>query len=122
MSTSHDDPIRESTVGMAQGSGLRDHEAVRPEPLPAVTNCDSEIATQRSVLIAEGTSEKMLEGPLVFVDIDTQRDFLEPTGALYVPGSAEILAQLGRLDRVRPPTIRSRSSQRPVHIIPTIPS
>ena len=39
----------------------------------------------------------MLEGPLVFVDIDTQRDFLEPTGALYVPGSAEILANLRRL-------------------------
>jgi nicotinamidase/pyrazinamidase len=39
----------------------------------------------------------MLEGPLVFVDIDTQRDFLEPTGALYVTGSAEILFNLGRL-------------------------
>lgn len=39
----------------------------------------------------------MLEGPLVFVDIDTQRDFLDPLGALYVPGSAEILANLARL-------------------------
>jgi nicotinamidase/pyrazinamidase len=39
----------------------------------------------------------MLDGPLVFVSIDTQRDFLEPTGALYVPGSTEILANLGRL-------------------------
>ena len=39
--------------------------------------------------------ENMLEGPLVFVDVDTQRDFLEPTGALYVPGSTEILANLG---------------------------
>jgi nicotinamidase/pyrazinamidase len=39
----------------------------------------------------------MLEGPLVFVDIDTQRDFLEPSGALYVPGSREILPNLGRL-------------------------
>src|SRR5262245_29124923 len=39
----------------------------------------------------------MLAGPLVFVDIDTQRDFLEPTGALYVPGSEAILPQLGRL-------------------------
>jgi nicotinamidase/pyrazinamidase len=37
--------------------------------------------------------------PLVFVDIDTQRDFLEPTGALYVPGSAEILPNLARLTR-----------------------
>ena len=36
----------------------------------------------------------MLEGPLVFVDIDTQRDFLEPTGALYVAGSTEILPNL----------------------------
>jgi nicotinamidase/pyrazinamidase len=41
--------------------------------------------------------EKMLEGPLVFVDIDTQRDFLEPTGKLYVAGSAEILPNLERL-------------------------
>ena len=39
----------------------------------------------------------MLEGPLVFVDIDTQRDFLEPTGALYVSGSQEILPNLKRL-------------------------
>jgi nicotinamidase/pyrazinamidase len=39
----------------------------------------------------------MLEGPLVFVDIDTQRDFLEPSGALYVPGSREILPNLERL-------------------------
>ena len=39
----------------------------------------------------------MLKGPLVFVDIDTQRDFLEPTGALYIQGSAEILPNLQRL-------------------------
>jgi nicotinamidase/pyrazinamidase len=41
----------------------------------------------------------MLEGPLVFVDIDTQRDFLEPEGALFVPGSGEILLNLARLTR-----------------------
>ncbi len=41
----------------------------------------------------------MLEGPLVFLDIDTQRDFLEPSGALYVPGSREILPNLDRLAR-----------------------
>jgi nicotinamidase/pyrazinamidase len=39
----------------------------------------------------------MLEGPLVFVDIDTQRDFLGPEGALYVPDSEAILANLARL-------------------------
>jgi nicotinamidase/pyrazinamidase len=39
----------------------------------------------------------MLQGPLVFVNIDTQRDFMEPTGALYVPGSTEILSNLARL-------------------------
>lgn len=39
----------------------------------------------------------MLDGPLVFVDIDTQRDFLDPDGALPVPGSSEILPQLARL-------------------------
>src|SRR4029077_18505903 len=39
----------------------------------------------------------MLEGPRVFVDVDTQRDFLEPDGALYVPRSAEIVANLVRL-------------------------
>ncbi len=38
-----------------------------------------------------------LDGPLVFVDIDTQRDFLDPAGALYVPGSEAILANLARL-------------------------
>ncbi len=41
----------------------------------------------------------MLEGPLVFVDIDTQRDFLDPAGALYVPGSTDILPNLARLSR-----------------------
>lgn len=39
----------------------------------------------------------MLAGPLVFLDVDTQRDFLEPTGALYVPGSEAILGPLARL-------------------------
>jgi len=39
----------------------------------------------------------MLDGPLVFVDVDTQRDFLEPAGALFVPGSEAILANLARL-------------------------
>jgi nicotinamidase/pyrazinamidase len=39
----------------------------------------------------------MLEEPLVFVDVDTQRDFLEPAGALFVPGSEAILANLARL-------------------------
>ena len=39
----------------------------------------------------------MLEGPLVFVDVDTQRDFLDPAGALYVPGSVGILPNLRRL-------------------------
>ena len=33
----------------------------------------------------------------VFWDGDTQRDFLEPTGVLYVPGSEAILANLARL-------------------------
>jgi len=39
----------------------------------------------------------MLEGALVFVDIDTQRDFLEPSGALFVPRATEILPNLARL-------------------------
>jgi nicotinamidase/pyrazinamidase len=41
----------------------------------------------------------MLEGKLVFVDIDTQRDFLEESGALYVPSSTSILPNLARLSR-----------------------
>ncbi len=39
----------------------------------------------------------MLDGPLVFVDVDTQRDFLDPEGALPVPGSAAIRPNLARL-------------------------
>ncbi|MHC4672575.1 MAG: cysteine hydrolase family protein [Planctomycetota bacterium] len=35
----------------------------------------------------------------VFVDVDTQFDFLDPAGALYVPGSIEIHGVLGRLFR-----------------------
>jgi nicotinamidase/pyrazinamidase len=59
----------------------------------------------------------MLEGPLVFLDIDTQRDFLEPTGALYVPGSEEILPNLDRLTRFasshRIPIIATACAHRP---------
>jgi nicotinamidase/pyrazinamidase len=39
----------------------------------------------------------MLEGPLVFFDVDTQRDFLEPDGALFIAGSEAIRPQLARL-------------------------
>jgi nicotinamidase/pyrazinamidase len=39
----------------------------------------------------------MWDGRFVFVDIDTQRDFLEPTGALFVAGSAAILPHLALL-------------------------
>jgi nicotinamidase/pyrazinamidase len=39
----------------------------------------------------------MLAGPLVFVDIDTQRDFMAENGALYVPRASEIVANLARL-------------------------
>jgi nicotinamidase/pyrazinamidase len=41
----------------------------------------------------------MLEAPFVFVDIDSQRDFLDPAGALYVPGSQAILPRLASLTR-----------------------
>jgi nicotinamidase/pyrazinamidase len=34
---------------------------------------------------------------LVFLDVDTQRDFLEPSGSLYVPQSTEIVPNLARL-------------------------
>ncbi len=39
----------------------------------------------------------MLEGPLVFVDIDTQRDFMDPGGALYVTRATEIVPNLAKL-------------------------
>jgi nicotinamidase/pyrazinamidase len=41
----------------------------------------------------------MLDGPLVFVDVDTQRDFLEPDGALFIAGSGAIRPNLARLTR-----------------------
>jgi nicotinamidase/pyrazinamidase len=41
----------------------------------------------------------MLRGPLVFVDIDTQRDFLEQTGSLAIEGGGEIIPSLARLTR-----------------------
>lgn len=39
----------------------------------------------------------MLDGPLVFVDVDTQRDFMDSSGALFIPGSEAILPNLARL-------------------------
>ncbi len=41
----------------------------------------------------------MIPNSLVFVDVDTQRDFLEPGGALYMPGSSAIIPNLARLTR-----------------------
>ncbi len=35
----------------------------------------------------------------VFVDVDTQLDFLYPSGALYVPGAERIAATVARLNR-----------------------
>jgi nicotinamidase/pyrazinamidase len=35
----------------------------------------------------------------VFIDVDTQADFLFPAGALYVPGAEEIIPQLASLTR-----------------------
>ena len=35
----------------------------------------------------------------VFIDIDTQIDFLFPSGALYVPGSESILPAVQRLNQ-----------------------
>jgi len=37
--------------------------------------------------------------PLVFWDVDTQRDFMEPDGALYVPGAEGLTPRLARLTR-----------------------
>ncbi len=39
----------------------------------------------------------MLEGPLVFIDVDTQRDFLDLDGALFIAGSGAIRPNLARL-------------------------
>ena len=36
---------------------------------------------------------------VVFVDVDTQLDFLYPAGALYVPGAERLLDKLARLNR-----------------------
>ena len=35
--------------------------------------------------------------PLVFFDVDTQVDFMRPTGSLYVPGAEQIVPNLQRL-------------------------
>jgi nicotinamidase/pyrazinamidase len=37
--------------------------------------------------------------PTVFVDVDSQLDFLYPSGALYVPGAERIVPAIARLNR-----------------------
>jgi nicotinamidase/pyrazinamidase len=39
----------------------------------------------------------MVDVEQMLVDIDTQRDFMLPGGALYVPGAEEIIPNLARL-------------------------
>jgi nicotinamidase/pyrazinamidase len=38
-----------------------------------------------------------MQAPLVFFDVDTQADFMLPTGSLYVPGADEIVSNLKKL-------------------------
>jgi nicotinamidase/pyrazinamidase len=38
----------------------------------------------------------------VFVDVDTQIDFLFPAGALYVPGAERLLPAIARLNHLPP--------------------
>jgi len=42
-------------------------------------------------------NEVSLNEPLVFLDVDTQVDFMLPTGSLYVPGAEQIVPNLQRL-------------------------
>jgi nicotinamidase/pyrazinamidase len=44
-------------------------------------------------------SEKSKSARLVFLDVDTQRDFMLPEGRLYVPQAEEIIPNLARLMR-----------------------
>ncbi len=59
----------------------------------------------------------MLPGPLVFLDVDTQRDFMEQGGALYVERSNEIVPNLAQLTkfaaRHRIPVIATACAHRP---------
>ena len=64
----------------------------------------------------------MFDVPQVFVDIDTQRDFLDPAGALYVPGAVEIVPNLWRGCTGSRASTTSPSSPRPVPTRPTTPS
>ena len=41
----------------------------------------------------------------VFFDVDTQLDFLYPSGALYVPGAERIVETVARLNRLAPTLI-----------------
>ncbi len=43
------------------------------------------------------TDSTMAQNRFVFFDVDTQRDFLEPSGSLYVPKSTDIVPNLARL-------------------------
>lgn len=49
-----------------------------------------------------GVRETVIMGArrFVFVDVDTQRDFLDPSGSLFIPGSERILASLARMTQV----------------------
>ncbi|MHC4941399.1 MAG: cysteine hydrolase family protein [Planctomycetota bacterium] len=41
-----------------------------------------------------------MEHAIIFVDVDTQRDFMEENGALAVPGAPEIVGNLEELTRI----------------------
>lgn len=55
--------------------------------------------------------------PTLFWDVDTQVDFMRPTGSLFVPGAEDIVANLGRLTetarRLRIPIVHSADDHDP---------
>jgi nicotinamidase/pyrazinamidase len=73
-----------------------------PQPREAAKSlicyCDTWMSRQEFRNTSVQSEETgMLEGPLVFLDIDTQRDFMNEDGALYVPRSTEIVPNLEKL-------------------------
>ena len=58
--------------------------------------------------------------PLVFFDVDTQVDFMRPTGRLYVPGAEQIVPNLHRSDALGGRRTMCRSFPPPTRTRPTI--
>src|SRR5947209_7967847 len=96
-------PAVRATAGNRRNKTVRGRAlSAAARPLPQFVSSQGCMAC-RSEPRTSGTNRESAEGTrrvkTVFFDVDTQLDFMYPSGALYVPGAEKIVDQIATLNR-----------------------